>query len=331
MARIELSSINLNLLVALDGLLETRAVGLAAKRAGVTTSAMSHSLAALRGLFDDPLLVRAGGRMVLTPHAEALRQPLRDVLSNAAKLFEVDAVDPLRAARRFVIAAPDFLAALLVPPLVAEVRRQAPNVELTFVPTARRGNAWMLETGELDLALGAVVDDAPGILRTALCTERFVCAVREDHPSIHETLSLDQYTATEHLLITLGDDDRPTWIDEALARLGRTRRVAVRVRHFMVAPLVVARTDLLVTGPSMLLDYFSRLAPLRILPPPVRLPSYPEEAYWHARFDADPAHRWLRETLIRITSGLGTGTAPERRRWNQDAPKARKKRRRRAR
>ncbi|HEX6277671.1 MAG TPA: LysR family transcriptional regulator [Polyangiaceae bacterium] len=328
MARLALSNVNLNLLVALDALLATRSVSDAARRVRVTKSALSHSLAALRGLFEDPLLVRAGGRMVLTPYAESLREPLGRVLGGVTQLLEgAQRFDPASAARRFVIAAPDFFATLILPPILEVLRAEAPGIELSIVPSARRGNAWFLENGEFDLALGAVVEDAPGIRRAELCTETFACAVRKEHPEVREALTLEAYTRLPHLVIALGDDDRPTWIDEALAKKGRERRVAVRVRYFMTAPLVVARTDLVLTAPAMLVDYFAKLVPLEVFEPPIALPTYPEEAYWHERYDADPAHRWLRELIARVTAKLGTGTRPERTRWSGEMPKVPSKRR----
>jgi DNA-binding transcriptional LysR family regulator len=319
-ARLALSNVNLNLLVALDALLSTRSVSEAARLVSVTKSAMSHSLAALRALFEDPLLVRVAGRMALTPYAESLREPLGRVLGGVTQLLAgAQAFDPKKAERRFVIAAPDFFATLILPPILAVLREEAPGIQISIVPSARRGNAWMLENGELDLALGAVVEDAAGIRRAVLCTEAFACAVRRDHPEIGETLSLEQYTRIPHLVIALGDDERPTWVDEALAQKGRSRRVALHVRYFMVAPLIIARTDLLLTAPAMLIDYFERLVPLKVLKPPIALPSYPEEMYWHERYAADPAHTWLRELIARVTSKLGTGLPPERTRWTPAA------------
>jgi len=316
MTRVDLADVNLNLLVALDALLHDRSVTSAARRAHVTPSAMSHSLAELRALFADALLVRAGRGMALTPRAEALAAPLHRILLDAQAIVRDRAdFDPLTTQRTFVIAAPDFLAALIVPELMVAIGREAPGVSIEIVPSARRGNAWLLESGELDLALGAVVDAAPGIRRVDLCTEGFACAVRAGHPAIGDRLTLETYARTPHLLITLGDSGQPTWVDEALARVGRSRRVAVRVRHFMAAPLIVARTDLLLTGPSMLIRYFAELVPLRVFEPPIALPTYPEEAYWHERFEADPAHRWLRELIGRIARPLGLGGKPQRRSW----------------
>ena len=316
MPPLELTSFNLNLLLALDGLLTERSVTAAARRVGVTPSAMSHSLAELRELLNDPLLVRSGRAMLPTPRAEALVAPLHKLLGDAQRLLSGGTrFEPMTAERRFMIAAPDFLATLLLPPLLEAIAREAPGITLEIVPSVRRGNAWLLETGDLDLALGAVVEEAPGIRRMDLCTEGFSCAARKGHPRIRGSLDLDTYVEVPHLLITLGDDSAPTWIDQALAKTGRKRRVAARSRYFMSAPLVLARSDLLLTGPSMLIRYFAELVPLQILSPPIELPTYPEEAYWHERFDADPAHAWLRGIIQQTAADFGLRERPRKRRF----------------
>jgi DNA-binding transcriptional LysR family regulator len=314
--RIDLASFNLNLLVALDALLRERSVTAAARQVRVTPSAMSHSLADLRAKLGDPLLVRSGRGMVLSPRAEALVGPLHTLLLDAERILaQGSSFDPGTAERKFVIAAPDFLATLLLAPVLVAAAREAPHVTFEIVPSVRRGNAWLLETGEADLALGAIVEEAPSIRRMDLCTEGFACAARKDHPRIRGTLDLDAYVETPHLVITLGDDDGPTWIDQALAKLGRRRRVAAKVRYFMAAPLVVSKTDLLVTGPNMLLRYFAELVPLQLLPVPIDLPTYPEEAYWHERFDKDPAHAWLRRLIKKTARGFGLAERPRKRSW----------------
>jgi len=316
MRRVALSNFNLNLLLALDALLSQRSVTAAAKRVRVTPSAMSHSLSELRDLLGDPLLVRSGRAMVLTPHAEALVGPLHTLLMDAERLLGGGArFDPATAGRRFVIAATDWLATLLMPPLLDAAAREAPGISLEIVPTSRRGNAWLLETGDVDLALGAIVDEAPGIRRMDLLTEGFACAARKGHPRIDGAIDLDSYVETPHVLITLGDDAGPTWVDQALTKLGRKRQVAARVRYFMAAPLIVARSDLLLTGPSMLIRYFAELVPLQVLRPPIDLPTYPEEAYWHQRFDEDPAHTWLRNFVKMTARDFGLKERPRKRTW----------------
>ena len=163
MAKHELADVNLNLLVALDALLQERSVTRAAARASVTPSAMSHSLSELRLLFSDPLLVRVGCGMTLSPRAEQMQLPLRQLLLELSRVVhDVGAFEPSTTQRRFVIAAPDFLATLLLPELVRVASARAPGLTFEIVPSARRGNAWRLESGEVDLALGAAVDDAPG-------------------------------------------------------------------------------------------------------------------------------------------------------------------------
>jgi DNA-binding transcriptional LysR family regulator len=316
MKRVDLSNFNLNLLLALDGLLSQRSVTAAAKRVRVTPSAMSHSLSELRHLLGDPLLVRSGRGMVLTPRAEALVSPLHTLLMDAERLLAGGATfDPATTARRFVIAAPDFLATVLMPALLDTAAREAPGTSLEIVPSSRRGNAWLLETGDVDLALGAIVDEAPGIRRMDLLTEGFACAARKGHPNIDGALDLDTYVQTPHLLITLGDDTGPTWVDQALTKLGRKRHVAARVRYFMAAPLIVARSDLLLTAPSMLIRYFAELVPLQVLRPPIDLPTFPEEAYWHQRFDEDPAHTWLRNLVKKTGRSFGLKERPRKRTW----------------
>ena len=316
MGRIELANFNLNLLLTLDGLLGARSVTGAARRVRVTPSAMSHSLAALRSLLGDPLLVRSGRAMVLTPRAEALVGPLHKLLADTERLLRGgSAFDPRSVERRFVIAAPDFLATLLLPPLIEAAARDAPGVSLEIVPSARRGNAWLLETGDVDLALGAIVAETPSIRRADLCTEGFACAARRGHPAIDGALDLSTYVKTPHLVITLGDDSGPTWIDQALAKVGQKRRVAVFTRYFMTAPLVIAHSDLILTGPSMLIRYFAELVPLQVLVPPIELPTYPEEAYWHERFDEDPGHRWLRKLVKTVARGFGLSERPRKRSW----------------
>lgn len=317
MRKVDLASINLNLLVALDALLRERSVTEAARRSRVTPSAISHSLASLRDVFGDPLLIRSGRGMVLTPRAEALVGPLRILLGDAERLLAGrGAFDPSSAKRTFVIAAPDFLATLLMPPLLDATHLIAPGIAFEVVPSGRRANAWLLESGEVDLALGAIVEASPGIRRMDLCTESFLCAVRAGHPLARgKELDLATYVAIPHLVIALGEHSGPTWIDQALAKHGLERTVALRVRYFMSAPLVIARSDLLVTGPSQLLRYFESLVPLRLYRPPIELPTYPEEAYWHERFDNDGAHEWLRNNVRAIFRKLGRQEAPKKRAW----------------
>ncbi len=303
----DLTRINANLLVALDLLLTEESVTRAAERQGVTPSAMSHSLKALRELFDDPLLVRAGAGLVPTPLSVELRGPIRRALRDLERAVSGGLqFDPSRAERGFVLLAPDFISTLLLPGIARSLVSEAPGIDVEIRPVRRQGaalglvDAASLVEGDVDLVVAALITDLPGILSEALYPERFVCLVREDHPHVGEALDLETYAATPQVLITISDERTPGLVDHALAERGLVRRIAVRTRFFMSAALLVAETDLLLTCPHQLARYFADRLPVRIVEPPIALPVYREYMSWHPRFDADPASRWLRGLVKRV-------------------------------
>jgi DNA-binding transcriptional LysR family regulator len=307
---VDLATVNANLLVALDALLSEASVSRAAERHRVTPSAMSHSLRQLRELFDDPLLIRTRHGMVRSPLAAQLAQPLRKALRELALAIELGpSFDPATSTRSFVVAAPDFLSTFLLAPLLAIIDDEAPGVDIEVRPLSRRGSAmslehaWHLEEGDLDLVLGAVVPDTPGILRQPLYEEQFVCLVGKRHPiARRKRLDVDSYCAHPHLLITITNERTPSWIDEALAALGKERTIRARTRYFMAAPILAASSNLILTCPRQLARQFADHYPLRILEPPLELPRYAEYQAWHQRFDADQGHRWLRDAVTRAAA-----------------------------
>ena len=308
---LDLSRINTNLLVALDLLLSEESVTRAADRQGVTPSAMSHALRSLRELFDDPLLVRAGNNMTPTPLAEKLRRPLRMALRDLERTISsgIDFV-PATARRSFVVLAPDFLSTLILPSIATILVEEAPGIEIEVRPVRRRGSSLRLADtealaeGDVDVVLAALAVDESRLHREMLYPERFVCLVRDDHPTVGESLDLETYVATPQALITITDERTPTWIDEALAGHGLERRIAVRTRFFISAALLVSESDLLLTCPFQLARYFVDRLPVRIVEPPLQLPTYEEFMVWHPRFDADPGSRWLRSVVRQAVRDL---------------------------
>jgi DNA-binding transcriptional LysR family regulator len=314
----DLTRINANLLVALDLLLTEGSVTRAADRHGVTTSAMSHSLRALRDAFGDPLLTRSGSGMVPTPFAEKLRGPLR------AALFELQRVvssgvsfDPATSKRGFVVRGPDFLTTVLAGEIAHALPREAPGVDIEFRPVVRRGlglqlaDVMELENGAIDAVVGGELADTGGIHTAELYAERFVCIVRKGHPALRRRKKLDARTFAElpHVLVTITDERTPTWIDTALEAQGFARHIALRTRYFMAAPLLVAESDFLLTCPEQLARYFAKRLPLDVYEPPFELPRYHEYLAWHPRFDADPASRWLRALLQRAANRIVSGAS----------------------
>jgi len=307
-----LHRVDLNLLVALDALARERSVTKAAERTGVTQSAMSHTLRRLRELFDDPLLVRGRGGMVLTPRAEALTVPLRSGLVSLARtLAEPAAFEPEHASRTFRIVSPDLFDALFLPAVLKRLGHQAPSVDLAVVPTPKRLSD-SLETGDIDLAIYPVLlDPQPFDLGTqvdaelqsrTLFRDSFRCFVRNDHPALtgRRKLTLNTYTRLNHILVSPGGEG-PGLVDRILQAQGLKRRIALRVPHFATALEVIAQSDLVLTAPSSL-SRCSTASTLASRPAPLETPEHAITMIWHPRFTEDPAHRWLRERMIDVTA-----------------------------
>lgn len=302
MSHVHLFGIDLNLLPILDALLRERHVTRAAERVGLSQSAMSHALARLRALVDDPILVRSGRTMVPTERAESLEPALREALEAIEEaLGATETFEPATAQRLFRIASEDFGTMLLVPPLLRRLRSEAPGIDLDVGSQARRRVFDALEEKSLDLAIG-VFGELPASLRQQrLLEDGFACVVRRGHPRVNKRLTLKQYVELPHALIGVGEPG-PTVVDTALARRGLERRVALRVGHFLAAPLVVAETDLVLTMPRRLAERFVRLAPLVLHTPPVELEGFAIYAVWHERRQGEPAHRFLRELVARVAA-----------------------------
>lgn len=298
MADARLGAMNLNLLAALDALLSEGSVTRAAARMGVTQSAMSHSLRQLREVLGDPLLVRGPAGMTPTPRAAALREPVRRGLVELSRALAGGEFDPASARRTFTLSCGDFFTVLLLPPLLDILRREAPGIDVTVRPTDGAREADLLEAGETDAAIVVAIADRATLRRARLFTETFVCLVREGHPEIGDGLTLDTFVKVSHALISPRGSG-PTLVDDALAKKGLTRRIALRVPFFLAAPHLIASSDLVLTAPRRIAELFARTLPLRIFPPPLPLAGFSVHLAWHERDDADPAHMWLRRAIAR--------------------------------
>lgn len=299
-----LARANLNLIVTLDLLLETGSVTRAAERLGVTVSAVSHTLRALRETFDDPLLVRGRGGFSLTPRALGLVGPIRQGLRTLDQALADDPrFDPQASTRTFRLATTDYACVIVSPPLMRALSSDAPRMTLDVRPIADGEVEGGLERGEIDVAVFPAFRDLGNLMRRRLFDDGFSCLVRHDHPLVNKRLSLERYVELGHALISpqgLG----PSVVDRLLAERGLERRIAYRVHSFLAAPLVVAESDLVLTAPTRLAHYFTRHGGLRVLPPPLAVPRFTSYLYWHERFDQDPAHRWLREQIARVAKRL---------------------------
>ncbi|SEN11155.1 DNA-binding transcriptional regulator, LysR family [Stigmatella aurantiaca] len=303
-APVDLSRVNLNLLVALDALLTEASVTKAAARLGLTQSALSHALRQLREVFGDALLIRGRGGMVLTPRAQQLAVPIRrGLLELQRALHDEPLFEPSTAVHRFTLATSDYFASIILPPLLALLRTEAPKVDLDVRPVDERRTPELLESGAVDLVIQAFPTPAPALRQQKLFEEGFSCIVRQDHPEVNRRLELAQYLRLPHVLISPRGEGEGI-VDQVLAKQGLSRRIALRLPFFLTAPLVITRSDLVLTAPRRMVEGFAQAWRLQVLKPPLPLPTFNTVQLWHERYEDDPAHRWLRDALMRATAPL---------------------------
>lgn len=291
-----MSELNLNQMGALDALLTECNVRRAAQRVGVTQSAMSHALRQLREALGDPLLVRSGNRMIPTPRAEAIRIPLHHALVDLhAAVATRPRFEPETSQRRFTIACSDAVAVTLIPALARRLARAAPHVALELRDPPD-GVAELLESGELDLLISPIRPRAPGMKARALYTSGWTVVCKRRHPHLDRPLDLDLYCELPHAIVGRGRG--PGVVDDALGKLGRSRRITLVIPYFMATSAILERTEHLITLPEGLARQLVRGRRLEPHDCPVRLPTGRVHAIWHERFDQEPGARWLREQLI---------------------------------
>ena len=311
-----LDHLNFNHLQALDALLDEKGVTRAAERLGVTQSAMSHTLRLLREAFDDQLLVRSGrGGMTLTPRAEEIKKPLRLALKEVElAVSRAPGFDPATVKHRFKVAAPDFMCALLMPVLAATASQEAPNISFDLRPLSGLDQAEGLETGDLDMILGPVAPDLPGLKTRTLYKDHYVGVARKDHPMMADKWDRRTYQDLQHISVSAegAAEDR---LNSALGKLKVKRDFVIRLPYLLAAPMIVAFCDGVLTAPRTLAENYALVYPLKVVELDFKLPPFEQVSVWHERFDDDPAHKWLREIIVRALRAIGLGRAPTREDW----------------
>ena len=294
--------IDLNLLRVFDAVLRERGVTPAASRLGLTQPAVSNALARLRALFGDALFVRTPAGMDATPFARGVAEPVRQALALLeSALAHGPGFDPASATRAFRFYMSDLGQVEFLPPLVERVQKAAPGVRLEAVAADLQHIGDALGTGALDLAVGFLPALGPPIGRRALFRDPYVCLMRAGHP-VGPKLTKRKFLEASHVLVTYRGGGHRV-IEEALERAGATRRIALRVPHFTVVPMVLERTDLILTLPARVARVYERQGSFKALPPPVPMPPAEVAVHWHERFEADPGNRWLREQVVELFAG----------------------------
>ncbi|MBD9517367.1 LysR family transcriptional regulator [Pseudomonas sp. PDM22] len=293
--------LDLNLLVALDVLLEEGSVSRAAQRLNLGQSATSAALGRLREHFQDPLLVPLGRGLELTALARQLAPKVREVLSLAGEVVETSAAfDPARCDRRFTLVASDYVAATLLPAVSRELARQAPNASLVLrdLPLPREGDvvAEALEYRRSDLVIVPQRRINPRYPHEALLSDELCCIVCS-HSAHDELLSLGGYCAAEHVVREFTDGQNLSLDTQHLREIGIERRVAVAVQSFALMAEFVVGTPRIATLFRRQAESLARRYPLRVLPAPIEFPAAAQVLQWHPQQAFDPALAWLRQVL----------------------------------
>jgi len=293
-----MESIDLGILVSLDALLQEGSVTGAARRVGLSTPAMSHALARIRERLGDPILVRSGRGMLLTPRALALKPQVHSVVTDARRTLEPER--PFVASelsRTFVVHATDYVLTILGTTVDRILREEAPKVCVRFVPNTPDDPALLRDQGS-DLAVG-IYGELPQEMRNRqLLTDRFVCVVRREHPATGKRFTLDQFVSLPH--IQVAPRGKPGgYLDDVLRERGLSRTVARAVPYFVTALQLAAEMDYVLTISERLAKRFAEPLSLKLLEVPVKLRPYALSLVWHPRMDGDTAHRFLREVFLR--------------------------------
>lgn len=299
-----LASIDLNLLVALDALISEAHVGRAARKIGLSQPAASHALNRLRELFGDPLLVRVGSRMQLTPRAASLRESLPAALRRVQAVFLEDSFAPEKSSRRFSVMMPDHVAHLLVPPLVNRVRSEAPAVKLKVLPWQSLVSMAPERFRSIDLLVSCLNQEVSGLEREALFADSEVTVVRTAYPGASRLESLGAFLKARHVAVVgrgLLEDPVDTWLREERLK----RRVVLEVAGYVQALQAVAQADLVAFVPKRLAQSLAPGLSLRLITPPIDPGEYQEYMFHPRRSAQDAASIWLRTLTAKVAANLG--------------------------
>jgi len=309
---VNLNSLDLNLIRVLDAMLAERSVTRAGERIGLSQPAVSAALNRLRHALNDQLFVRNGNDMVPTPRAESLREPVKIALNTISNAFWcAEPFAPEKLERTFCLLSADFFSTLFFPHFAAQILRQAPLARIKLIDSASGDVTRLLSDGVIDIALERPLEVPDWIAHELLFVSPFVVIARRDHPALRrhgiepgETIPLELFCNISHAIRSI-DGSMSGFTDDALAAIGRSRKVALAVPHFHAVALAVARTDLVACLPSQFADATAQTLGLNIYQPPITITVPEISMYWHKRHADSAEHHWLRDQIVRAIDDLG--------------------------
>ncbi|MEE4216813.1 MAG: LysR family transcriptional regulator [Xanthomonadales bacterium] len=309
-----LKSIDLNLLVYLDVLLLKRNVTRSAETLGISQPAMSNALQRMRRLFNDPLLVRTSNGMTPTERAEQLQPLVREIVASVEKAVESgQTFDAATANRVFRISVSDYGESTLIPHLLRRMRSESPNITLDIL-TPSDVSYTDLEHGNVDLVINRFDALPESLHQRTIWRDSFSCLVSHHNP-IRDRFDLESYLEASHVWVSKtgmgigvgvepGADQKLGWVDDALAKLGKKRRIRVFTRHYQAAMLLAALRDLVITVPGKAASLVKDDPNIIILPPPFDIPEIELQMAWSPLLQHNPAHRWFRGLIAEVASEM---------------------------
>jgi DNA-binding transcriptional LysR family regulator len=262
---------------------------------------MSSALARLRKTFNDPLFVRTARGMQPTPYAELLAPPIQRACELVASSLTLGAAfEPRASTRTFTVYLTDIGQGIFLPKLLPVLEERAPRVRMKVLRIPERGAHEAMTAGDVDLAVGLFPDLKAGFFQQRLYRDEFVCLIRADHPRAKGGISVKQFAEMRHAVVSTAGTGHDAAIERAFAEQRQHRRVALTIPNWMAVPIIVARTDCIVTVPRRLAVAFASFPGIRIVDPPIRIEPFDIRQHWHERYHHDPANRWLRGLVAEL-------------------------------
>ncbi|MDR3429218.1 MULTISPECIES: LysR family transcriptional regulator [Silvimonas] len=295
--------VDLNLLAIFDSIMTEGSITKAAQRLAMTQSAVSNAVARMRVVWKDPLFIKVGRGIRPTSKASAIWRDIGLPLATIRQSINPAPFDPATTARRFRLAATDFITNPMWPPLRNLLEARAPGIDILAVPVRVNGTREQLNENEIDLAVGVKAPQADELKQQWMFDVGFVCAMRRNHPLAARPLTLDRFLSADHLLVSLSGDPVGV-VDELLLQRGQRRRVAMTVNTFYGVVDLLAASNLISVVPESVIRTHPRRAEIHATPVPFDMPVSRAHLVWHVRHDRDPGHQWLRETVMTIGTQL---------------------------
>ncbi len=309
-----ISRVDLNLLVYLDVLLHEQNVSRAAEQLGITQPAMSNGLKRLRDLFNDPLLIRSSDGMKPTERALEIQPKIRQILAETVEMLEPkQEFKPFQSKRVFRVMVSDYAEATLIPPLIKQIRSEAPNIILDFL-TPSDVSYHDMEMGKVDMAINRFNEIPGSFHQSVIWKDSFSCLINHRNPIVHN-FNLKTYLEAQHIWVSktgmgVGFGVNPEksgglgWIDQALARIGKRRKITIFTRHYQMPALLAQNNDLIATLPTRIAKMQAENPKLIIREPPFYIPEFELIMAWSPLLHHNAAHQWLRRLVLYVAERL---------------------------